>query len=85
MVREMNLARQNPALYATYVEELRSNFQGTLLVLPGRVPFRTKEGVSALDEAIRFLRSAPSQPPLVFSEGCRALQQTTARSRLAEG
>jgi uncharacterized protein YkwD len=65
----MNLARQNPALYATYLEELRGNFQGNLLVLPGHVPFRTKEGVRAVDEAIRFLRSAAPQAPLTFSAG----------------
>lgn len=69
VVREMNLARQNPALYATYVEEMRSHMQGNLLVLPGRVPFRTKEGVRGLDEAIRFLRSTSSQAPLTFSPG----------------
>jgi uncharacterized protein YkwD len=69
VVREMNLARQNPALYATYIEELRTHFQGNLLLLPGRVPLRTKEGVRALDEAIRFLRSTSPQPALTFSAG----------------
>ncbi len=69
IVREMNLARQNPALYAGYVEELRTHFQGDLLVLPGRIPFRTKEGTRALDEATRFLRSTQPQAPLSFSPG----------------
>ncbi len=69
IVREMNLARQNPAVYASYIEELRGRFQGTLLVLPGRVPFRTKEGTRALDEAIQFLRSTAPQAPLAFSPG----------------
>jgi uncharacterized protein YkwD len=65
----MNLARQNPAHYAAYIEELRGHFQGNLLVLPGRIPFRTKEGVQALDGAIRFLRSTAPQAPLSFSPG----------------
>lgn len=69
VVREMNLARQNPALYATYIEELRGSFQGNLLVRPGRVPFRTQEGVRAFDEAIQFLRSTSPQAPLSFSPG----------------
>ncbi|MDQ6862096.1 MAG: CAP domain-containing protein [Verrucomicrobiota bacterium] len=69
VVREMNLARQNPALYATYLEELRGNFQGNLLVLPGRIPLRTKEGTRGVDEAIRFLRSAAPQAPLANSPG----------------
>ena len=69
IVREMNLARQNPALYASYIEELRGYFQGNLLVLPGRIPFRTKEGTRALDEAIQFLRSTQPQAPIAFSPG----------------
>ncbi len=69
IVREMNLARQNPALYATFIEEMRENFRGDLLVLPGRIPLRTKEGTRALDDAIRFLRSTSPEAPLVFSPG----------------
>ncbi|MFN2477218.1 MAG: CAP domain-containing protein [Chthoniobacterales bacterium] len=69
VVREMNLARQNPSAYATYLEELRGNFQGNLLMLPGRIPFQTKEGVRAVDEAICFLRTAAPQAPLNFSPG----------------
>jgi uncharacterized protein YkwD len=69
VIRELNLARQNPALYATFVEELRSRMQGNLLVLPGQARIRTKEGPRALDEAIRFLRSTPPQAPLALSPG----------------
>ncbi len=69
IVREMNMARQNPALYATFIEEMRGNFQGNLLVVPGRIPLRTKEGTRALDDAIRFLRSASPEAPLIFSPG----------------
>jgi uncharacterized protein YkwD len=69
IVREMNLARQNPAQYASYVEEMRGQFNGNLLVRPGRVALRTKEGVKAVDEAIRYLRSASPRPALAFSPG----------------
>ena len=69
IVREMNLARQNPALYATYLEEMRGQFQGNMLVRPGRIPFRTKEGAKAVEEAIRYLRSASPRPALAFSPG----------------
>lgn len=68
VVAEMNLARQNPALYATYLEELRPNYQGNLFV-SGHTRIRTKEGVKALDEAIRFLRSARPLQPFIFSPG----------------
>ena len=69
VIREMNLARQNPGLYATFVQELRSRMNGNLLVLPGQTRIRTKEGTGAVDEAIRFLQSAQPLPPLTFSAG----------------
>ena len=56
VVREMNFARQNPAQYAALLEERRATYRG-------------KEGTRALEEAIRFLRSAGPRAPLVFSPG----------------
>jgi uncharacterized protein YkwD len=73
VIREMNLARQNPALYAAFVQELRERMSGNVLVLPGHTRIRMKEGAAALDEAIQFLRTAPPQAPLTLSPGmCRA-------------
>src|SRR5438874_4186092 len=69
VIRELNLARQNPALYATFVRELRSRMSGNVLVLPGHTRVRTKEGTAALDDAIRFLKNAQPLPPLAFSRG----------------
>jgi len=69
VIREMNLARQNPALYATFVQELRSRMNGNVLVLPGHTRLRTKEGMAAVDEAIRFLQNAQPLPPLTLSRG----------------
>jgi uncharacterized protein YkwD len=65
----MNLARQNPALYATFLQELRSRTNGNLLVLPGNTRIRTKEGTAAVEEAIRFLQNAQPLAPLAFSAG----------------
>jgi uncharacterized protein YkwD len=42
---------------------------GNLMVLPGRTKIWTKEGTAALDEAIRFLRSAQALGPLNLSRG----------------
>lgn len=73
VIRELNLARQNPAVYATFVEELRGRMSGNVMVLPGRTRIRTNEGTNALDEAIRFLRNVQPQAPLALSPGmCRA-------------
>src|SRR3712207_859365 len=69
IVREMSLARENPALYATFIEEHRAYYQGNLIVRPGRVAFRTKEGTRAVDEAINYLRKASPRAPLAFSSG----------------
>jgi uncharacterized protein YkwD len=69
VIREMNLARQNPDLYATFMQELRSRMNGNVLVLPGHTRIRTKEGTAAVDDAIRFLQNAQPLPPLTLSRG----------------
>jgi uncharacterized protein YkwD len=69
IIHEMNLARQNPALYATLLEQTHQNYSGGVCVLPGNVRMRTHEGVRALDDAIRFLHHAKPQPPLALSPG----------------
>jgi uncharacterized protein YkwD len=72
VIREMNLARQNPAAYAAYLEDLRTHFNGRFLVLPGRTKIYTREGLAAVDEAVRFLRSTKPIQPLTLSPGmCR--------------
>src|SRR5207247_4624016 len=67
VIREMNLARQNPALYATFVQELRSRMSGNVLVLHGHTKVRTKEGAAAMDDAIRFLKSAQTLETMAIS------------------
>ena len=69
IIHEMNLARQNPTLYATFVEQTRQNYSGHVCLLPGNLRLCTHEGVRALDEAIQFLRRAKPQPPLALSPG----------------
>ena len=65
----MNLARQNPPGYAAFLEDLRAHFNGRYLVLPGQTRIYTREGLGAVDQAIRFLRSAKSLQPLTLSSG----------------
>ena len=69
VIREMNKARQHPEVYADYLEEWRAHFKGRVLVRPGRPMMRTREGVGAIAEAIRFLRKVPPRSPLTFSPG----------------
>lgn len=59
VVREINLARENPNLYATFVEESRAAH----MIEHGR----------AVDEAVRFLKKAHPLTPLKVSTGmCHA-------------
>ena len=69
VVREMNLARQHPEIYAGFLEALRPQFHGRIRLLPGRIILRTREGVGAVNEAIRFLRHARPIAPLRISPG----------------
>src|SRR5436189_5021253 len=69
VIREMNLARQNPAFYATFIQELRGRMNGNVLVLPGHTRIHTREGTAAVDEAIRFLKNAQPLPALTLSRG----------------
>jgi uncharacterized protein YkwD len=55
VIRELNLARENPSLYATFVAEAR--------------PFHMLERGRAVDEAVRFLKKARPLPALTLSSG----------------
>jgi hypothetical protein len=73
VIREVNLARQNPSLYATYIEELCSRFDGISVVFPGEAKWWMKEGLGGIKEAVRFLRTIRAERPLALSPGmCRA-------------
>ena len=59
VLREINLARENPGLYASFAAEAR--------------PFHMIERGHAVDEAVRFLQKARPLPALSLSPGmCRA-------------
>ncbi len=55
VLRELNLARQNPSLYAEFVAEARPHF----MIEHGR----------SVDEAVRFLKKTRPLPPLTLSQG----------------
>lgn len=69
IINETNSARTNPQAYATKLENLKQYFDGNLLKIPGEIPLQTQEGVSAVNEAIQFLKSASSLSPLTASSG----------------
>ena len=72
VIREMNLARQNPASYAALTEEIRARSTDRCLVLSDQRKIVSHEGLSSLNEAIHFLKKTAPLQPLILSPGlCR--------------
>jgi uncharacterized protein YkwD len=69
IVRELNMARLSPRDYASLLEKWKPYYNGKLLKVPGEVAIKTKEGVSALNEAIRSIRSMNPVPRFRLSKG----------------
>ncbi len=69
VVNEMNLARTSPKEYLSLLKQFKKYYDGKLLQLPGETPILTREGTSAVAEAIRSLRSQKPVPPLNPSKG----------------
>ncbi|MEC4816065.1 MAG: CAP domain-containing protein [Scytonema sp. PMC 1069.18] len=66
---EMNKVRTNPQSYIPIMESYRQRFRGNQVQISERLYLQTHEGVSAVDEAIAFLKSAIPLVPLKVSEG----------------
>jgi len=69
ILAEVNALRRDPKAYARVLRSYRPLYDGALLRLPGRDPIRTREGVKALDEAIRVLERLKPRRPLAWSAG----------------
>lgn len=70
VLAEINLARSQPHIYAGFLREFRTQFQGKSYALPGSTTLvQTREGISAVDEAIRYLSRQQPLPTLVWSDG----------------
>ncbi|HYT49688.1 MAG TPA: CAP domain-containing protein [Pyrinomonadaceae bacterium] len=69
LLNEINQARAHPQVYATYLEKLKPLFNGKQYTAAGQGALDTQEGWSAVEDAIKFLRSAKSLGPLSASQG----------------
>lgn len=69
ILKELNFARQNPQKYASLLEQLKPFYNGNYFERPGEITLITKEGVKAVDEAIRFLKKVDPIAPLSYSAG----------------
>lgn len=61
VIDELNLVRTDPQTYIELLKQRRQYYRGNRLELPGQTPLLVKEGVVAVDDAIRDL-SAMSRP-----------------------
>ena len=69
VVQELNLARTNPAAYAEYLIDFKRYYIGKHIQIGGRMRVLTQEGVSAVNEAIDFLKNVAPVSPLSISKG----------------
>ena len=68
-----NKLRADPRSFIPYLQEMLSRFDGDLLKQPGKTTLRTKEGPSAVNEAIEYLGRTESARQLRWSgELCKA-------------
>jgi len=57
VIQEINMARANPKSYAAFFEEWKRYFDGRLLKIPGERIILTREGATAVNEAMNVVRS----------------------------
>ena len=69
IVKEVNLARTKPGVYASWLRAQRQYYREKQLRRPGEGPVRTKEGLAAVDEAIRWLEKQRPVGALGTSRG----------------
>ena len=85
LLNEINQARANPHLYATYLEKLKPQFSGKQYTPAGKDPLTTEEGWNAVDEAIKFLKALKPLPPLIASNGLSLAAMTHVKDQSSSG
>ena len=69
VINELNLARTQPKVYADFLASYSGLFVGNEVHEPGKTILVTREGKSAVNEAIRFLRNQKPLGALTASKG----------------
>ncbi|MFZ0751603.1 MAG: CAP domain-containing protein, partial [Pyrinomonadaceae bacterium] len=85
LLNEINQARANPQLYATYLDKLKPQFSGKESTPAGKDPLTTHEGWNAVDEAIKFLKTLKPSPPLIASNGLSLAAMTHVKDQASTG
>jgi uncharacterized protein YkwD len=83
---EINKARAEPQLYASYLEKLKPLFKGKVYTAEGMGSgLETQEGWDAVEDAIKFMRAAKPVGPLNASEGLRLAAISHVRDQSGSG
>ena len=69
VLEETNRLRSDPQTYAAELEDSKRYYRGTLYRAPGQTPLRTREGVTAVDDAILYLNRQEAMGTLTRSTG----------------
>ena len=83
---EMNLARTEPQKYAAFIEEYKKYYDGNRLTIPGRKKaIVTNDGLTAVDEAVKFLRAQQPLPAFEVSKGICSAAADHAKDLASSG
>jgi hypothetical protein len=85
LLSEVNQARAHPQVYASYLEKLKPLFNGKVYTPSGQEAYATREGWSAVEEAMKFLRAAKPQGPLNISPGLCLAAATHVKDQSGTG
>ena len=85
LLNEINQARAQPQIYATYLEQLKPLFKGKDYTATGQETLTTQEGWDAVEDAIRFLRAAKPLGPLGASQGLCLAASDHVKDQSASG
>jgi uncharacterized protein YkwD len=86
IIDEMNLARTEPQKYAAFIEEYKKYYNGNRLTIPGRQKaIVTNEGITAVDEAITYLRATQPLPGFEVARGVCSAASDHAKDLAGKG
>lgn len=85
LLSEINQLRAHPGVYASYLGKLKPLFSGKEYQPSAQESYTTQEGWSAVEEAIKFCRSAKPQGPLSRSPGLCLAASAHVKDQSATG
>jgi len=86
VIIEINMVRTDPAAYARhYLEPLKSFYRGSLFQYPGEIAISTSEGVRALEECVKVLKSSRPSSSVSPKKGLTLAARDHAKDQARTG